>query len=223
MRTTCPDDHLSDAPSVRALVAVADDRPVVRAGVRAALTGAGHVVAEATLSQTAEAVRATSPRVVVVASGGDDPAAFQAVAAAKTVRGDVPVLLLSDDFTAADLRDAVSAGADGFVVTSAPLAELCQAVAAVARGEPVIPPQVAIHLVEAGRGDAPGSEPPSLTARERDVLRLLADGLTNQQIAERLVLSPRTVKTHVANLVATLGVSDRTGAVARGFRLGLIR
>ncbi|MDP9021099.1 MAG: response regulator transcription factor [Actinomycetota bacterium] len=223
MRTTLPDDHHSDAPPPATLVAVADDRPVVRAGVRAALTGAGHVVSEATLSQAAETVRTRSPHVLVVASGGEDPAAFQAVAAAKAARSDVPVLLLSDDFTPADLRDAVSAGADGFVMTSAPLVELRQAVAAVTRGEPAIPPQVTVHLVEVWRGDVPSSEPPSLTGRERDVLRLMSEGLTNQQIAERLVLSPRTVKTHVANMLAKLGVSDRTSAVARGFRLGLLR
>ena len=208
------------APSAR--VVVADDRPIVRAGIEALLaaSSAVSVVETCSLQDVNEHVARTRPDVVVLALSAGHPEALEAAARLKS--DDVArVLLLVDRMTAAELRDAVVAGVDGILVTTAHADELPRAAAATARGERVISPEVAMDLVGSRRGNSrTGSD---LTPRELEVLPLLAEGLTNHAIAEQLSLSPRTVKTHVQNLLAKLGVADRTGAVARAFRLGLIR
>lgn len=206
-------------------ILIVDDRPLVRAGLRAAL-GIGDdvdTVVDGPLDEVTNLVEACKPKVLVVMLRGDDPSPFRVIATSKALRDDLHVLVLADEVTAADLREAVVAGADGFLLTTAPLAELERAVETTARGERVVSPEVAMHLVGTWRPDGPSPQRASLTPRELDVLRLMAEGLTNAQVAERLDVSPRTVKTHVQNLLAKLDMPDRTGAVARGFRLGLLR
>lgn len=204
---------------------VVDDRPLVRAGLRAALGATDDVdtVVDGVPDEVTNLVEACRPAVLVIVLRGDDPAPFRVIATTKALREDTAVLVLADEVTAADLREAVVAGADSFLLTSAPLPELARAVEATARGERVVSPEVAMHLVGAWRPEGPMPQRASLTPRELEVLQLLAEGLTNQQVAERLAVSPRTVKTHVQNLLSKLDTPDRTGAVARGFRLGLIR
>ncbi|HEX2026397.1 MAG TPA: response regulator transcription factor [Nitriliruptorales bacterium] len=218
--------HVSTvAPTVTVTAVVADDRPLVRAGLREALSGGDGdtAVADGSVGEVVDLIETVRPDVLVVVLRGQSPDPFRAVATAKALRDDLRVLVLADEVTAADLREAVVAGADGFVLTSAPLAEIRRAVVATARGERVVSSDVAMHLVGVWRPEHDRPQRAALTARETDVLRLLAEGLTNQQIADRLTLSPRTVKTHVQNLLGKLDVPDRTGAVARGFRLGLLR
>ncbi len=208
-------------------VVVADDRPMVRAGVRASLTDGDEdqrcEIVDGALSSVVDLVESVRPDVLVVVLRGDDPEPFRAIATTKALRDDIHVLVLADEVTAADLREAVVAGADGFLLTHAPLAEIQRAVLATGRGERIVSPEVAMHLVGSWHPDGQEPQRASLTPRELEVLEHLAEGLTNQQIADRLGLSPRTIKTHVQNLLAKLDVPDRTGAVARGFRLGLIR
>lgn len=206
----------------RALALVVDDRPMIRAGVLAALADRSDEIATGDLDEAVTMVEAYTPRVLIVILRGDDPEPFRAIATTKALRDDLHVLVLADEVTAADLREAVVAGADSFLLTSAPLAEVQRAVETTARGERVVSPEVAMHLVGTWRPDDPDSQRAQLTPRELDVLELLTEGLTNAQIADRLDVSPRTIKTHVQNLLAKLDVPDRTGAVARGFRLGLI-
>lgn len=125
-------------------------------------------------------------------------------------RSPTRVLLLSGLATAEVASDALAAGAGGFLDKQATAEELCAAVAAVARGETVVSPRL-----------NPGAAV-SLSPREREVLSLVADGLSAPEIAERLVLSPHTVKTHVRNLCDKLGVADRAAAVATAIRRGLL-
>ena len=210
--------------AVDTLALVVDDRPLVRAGVLTALgERADDEVIEADLADAVNLVEAYKPQVLIVVLHGDDPEPFRTIATTKALRDDLHVLVLADEVTAADLREAVVAGADSFLLTSAPLAELERAVETTAGGERVVSPEVAMHLVGTWRPDDPDNKRAQLTPRELDVLELLTEGLTNAQIADRLDVSPRTIKTHVQNLLAKLDVPDRTGAVARGFRLGLIR
>jgi len=121
---------------------------------------------------------------------------------------------------------ALRAGASGFLLKDVPRAQLIDAVRTVAGGEALLSPRVTTRLIERfvrEPGEHPTGPIASLTEREREVLRAMADGLTNREIAERLVVSDATVKTHVARLLAKLGVRDRVQAVVLGYETGFLR
>lgn len=206
-------------------IVVADDRPVVRLGLHASAAGAEacEVKAAASISKVVEAVQAERPSLLVLAVRENDPDPFRAVAAARALHPSMKVLAIVDAASVVDLREAVVAGVDSLLLSSAGIDEIRRACAATAAGERVVSPEVAMQLAGSWRPDQDRAQPASLTARELEVLQLLAEGLTNQQIGDRLTVSPRTIKTHVQNLLSKLETPDRTGAVARGFRLGLIR
>lgn len=212
--------------AIATTVLAADDRPLIRAGIRAILSGSEDIdlTEGVAIGDAVAAVERHRPDVLIVAVRENDPDPFQAVATAKALSDELRVLVLADGSTVIDLREAVIAGVDSFLLTTATEEDIRDAVARTAAGERVVSPEVAMQLAGSWRpttgADAPASV---LTPRELEVLQLLAEGLTNQGIAKRLDLSARTVKTHVQNLLAKLDVPDRTGAVARGFRLNLIR
>ena len=207
-----------------ATVVVADARPTVRAGLRAILSGDDFdVVADAAFGDAVDQVTSTGPQVLVVGLRDDDPETFRIVATAKAVRDDLTAVVVADGATVIDLREAVIAGVDSFLLSTATADELRDAVTRTAKGERIVSPSIAMQLAGSWRQDAPDRGAAALTSRELEVLQLLAEGLTNQQVGQRLGLSARTVKTHVQNLLVKLDVPDRTGAVARAFRLGLIR
>ncbi|GGI09015.1 response regulator transcription factor [Egicoccus halophilus] len=201
---------------------VCDARPVVRAGLRAILTGSS-VVGECGLEDAVDRIQLLRPSVLIAGLRDDDPETFRVVASAKALHPALRVLVVADGATVIDLREAVIAGVDSFLLTSAPAEELRDAVVRTARAERVISPSIAMQLAGSWRSEPRESGASALTPRELEVLQLLAEGLTNQQVGTRLGLSARTVKTHVQNLLVKLDVPDRTGAVARAFRLGLIR
>ena len=203
-------------------VLVCDARPVVRAGLSSVLQDAG-LVAEGDFASALDLLDEHAPTVLVVGLRIDDPETFRVAASAKAARPDLKVLVVADGATVIDLREAVIAGVDSFLLTSAPTGELREAVSRTARGERIISPSIAMQLAGTWRQEPRESGASALSPRELEVLQLLAEGLTNQQVGVRLGLSGRTVKTHVQNLLIKLDVPDRTGAVARGFRLGLIR
>jgi DNA-binding NarL/FixJ family response regulator len=116
------------------------------------------------------------------------------------------------------LSEALDVGARGFVLKEAPLADLVRAVERVAAGEAYVDPVLAGVLVSSHAAD----QLPSLTQREREVLRLLADGLSNEEIGRRLFISPETVRTHVRKAMAKLEADTRTQAVAIALRQSLI-
>jgi DNA-binding NarL/FixJ family response regulator len=123
--------------------------------------------------------------------------------------------------------DALRAGASGFMLKDAPPEELLAAVDTVARGEALIAPAVTRAVIEefVRRSPAPAPPPPvldELTSREREVLELIAQGLSNGEIAERLVVSSGTVKTHVAHILQKLDLRDRIQAVILAYESGLI-
>lgn len=214
---------VSAATRVAAVVAT-DDRPLLRAGLRAVLSDDDRVdlVAECSVDRLVQAVEQHGPAVVVATLRANDPDPFRAIATAKALSPETHVLVIADGASVIDLREAVIAGVDSFLLTTASEDDIRDAVSTTAAGERVVSPEVAMQLAgtwKQEREEAPAS---ALTARELEVLQLLAEGLTNQEVAKRLGLSARTVKTHVQNLLAKLDVPDRTGAVARGFRLSLI-
>ena len=126
------------------------------------------------------------------------------------------------------MLSALRAGARGYLTKDAGAEDIRRAIQAVARGEAALDPAVQRHVVSAlaGAGGEPAGDDPQLpddlTPREAEVLALIAAGLSNQEIAERLVVSPATVKSHINHLVAKAGVRDRAQAVAYAYRRGLV-
>jgi len=213
-------------------VVLADDQALVRTGFRMILaeTDDIEVVGEAGDGDAAVRVAASaSPDVVLMdvrMPGTDGIAATRRIRASGSA---ARVLILTtfdlDEYVYAGLR----AGASGFLLKDALAPELTAAVRVVASGEAVVAPTVTRRLIERFIGDEPQSGRPSLatfdvlTAREREVLTLIARGLANAEIAQRLYLSEGTVKTHVSRVLAKLGLRDRLQAVILAYEAGLIR
>ncbi|UQX03731.1 response regulator transcription factor [Streptomyces sp. RerS4] len=201
---------------------LADDHPVVRAGLRAVLDTEPDfaVVAEAATAERAVELAASEPVDVVLmdlqfGSGMHGSAATAAI----TARPDAPrVLVLTTYDTDADILAAVEAGASGYLLKDAPPEELAAAVRTAAAGQSALAPAVALRLMDRMRTPAE-----ALTKRELEVLQLVADGLSNQQISKRLFLSQATVKSHLVHIYAKLGVDSRTSAVAAAATRRLIR
>nr|WP_309133744.1 response regulator transcription factor [Cellulomonas sp.] len=219
--------------SGRVRVLLADDHGAIRAGLRLMLEQSGdvEVVGEAGDGEVAvRQARALRPDVVLMdvrMPGTDGITATEAI-----VRDGLAEVVALTTF---DLDEyvvgMVRAGAAGFLLKSVGAAELVDAVRRVAAGEGVLAPEVTRRLLDAVAGRAPlghavdapdpdAEEDPrlaALTARERDVLAGLGEGLSNAQLAERLVVSPTTVKSHVSHVLAKLGVSSRlqAGVLAR--------
>ncbi|MGK5671283.1 response regulator transcription factor [Micromonospora sp. URMC 106] len=201
---------------------LADDHPVVRAGLRAVLATEPdfEVVAEATTAEQAVAL-ADPDRVDVVLMDlqfGAGMHGADATAAITARPGGPVVLVLTTYDTDADILAAVEAGATGYLLKDAPPEELAAAVRAAAAGGSALAPAVAHRLMDRMR--TPGT---ALSRRETEVLQLVADGLSNQQISGRLHLSLATVKTHLVHVYGKLGVDSRTAAVAAARARGLIR
>jgi two-component system nitrate/nitrite response regulator NarL len=209
-------------PRVR--VVIADDHPLYREGVARALADSGQieVLAEVEDGQAALAeIRSRTPDVAVLdyrLPGLDGLAVANAI-----VRDGLPtrVLLLSGFDDSSLVFKALQSGVSGFLPKESRRDEIRDAVLACARGENVLPPRVASGVVTEIRLRA-ANDRPALTERERDVLRLIAEGKSVPAIARELYLGATTVKTHVQHLYEKLGVSDRAAAVAEAMRRGLL-
>jgi DNA-binding NarL/FixJ family response regulator len=204
-------------------VLVVDDHPVVRAGIAALVDAADDIEVVGTGSTGLEAVdlaAALRPDVVLMdlrMPGLDgDEATSRILAADPAIR----VVILTTYETDDAILSAIEAGASGYLLKAAPEAELLAGVRAVAAGEVALAPGVAALLVK--RAAAPAPIAPVLSARELEVLRLVADGLSNREIGERIFLGEATVKTHLLHAFAKLEVNDRTRAVTRAMELGLL-
>lgn len=201
---------------------LADDHPLLLEGVAAALEAAGIVVvARAPDGASAlRSIRALAPDVAVLDAAMPRVTGLE-VAAAIAAEGlrTRSVIYTGDD--AMDLlRRGVAAGAHGFVLKTRDIGELVEAVQAVAHGETWVDPQVAYALISAA-AHAPESSA-ELTAREREVLRLVADGLTSAAIGARLDISPETVRVHVRRVMEKLSADTRLEAVATAIRRAII-
>ncbi|MBH5333314.1 response regulator transcription factor [Streptomyces pactum] len=201
---------------------LADDHPVVRAGLRAVLeTEDGiTVVAEAATAEDAvsRAARGDIEVVLMDLQFGKGMNGAEATAAI-TARADAPrVVIVTTYDTDADILPAIEAGATGYLLKDAPPEDLVAAVRSAATGRTTLAPAVADRLMNRLR--MPGT---ALTRRETEVLALVADGLSNQAIGDRLHLTEGTIKSHLARIYAKLGVDSRTAAVATATELGFIR
>jgi len=206
---------------------VVDDHPIWREAVARDLTEAGYDVT-AVAGDGAQAIRvapAARPDVVILDLQLPDLPGVEVIRRLIDIDPGIRVLMLSASGEQQDVLDALKAGALGYVVKSAKPAELIEAVARTAAGDPVFTVGVAgLVLGEYRRlaaEPAPPEGTPCLTARETEVLRLVAKGLSYKQIAERLVLSHRTVQNHVQNTLGKLQLHNRVEltryAIEQGF------
>ena len=172
-------------------------------------------------SEALDAIRSLRPDVAVVDIKMPRLDGLRVAAAVSRDELDTRVVILSAYVEAALVFKALAAGARAFLSKDAERGEVCDAVVAVARGEVVLPPMVHSGLVSQIRANA-GNDQRRLTARERDVLTLVATGASAPEIGRRLHRSTGTVKTHLKNLYDKLGVSDRAAAVAEAMRRGML-
>ncbi|MFK8911618.1 response regulator [Streptomyces sp. YS-3] len=202
---------------------ICDDHPVVRDGLRGMFASAPgfEVLGEAPDGvRGVELAERLDPDVVLMdlrMPGGGGVAAI----AELTRRGlRAKVLVLTTYDTDSDTLPAIEAGATGYLLKDAPREELFTAVRAAAAGRTVLSPAVASRLVSRVRTPARPDE--ALSAREREVLRLVAQGTSNREIARVLFISEATVKTHLTHVYAKLDVKDRAAAVAVGYDRGIL-
>jgi DNA-binding NarL/FixJ family response regulator len=208
-------------------VLLADDEPLVRTGLRALLEQQGlPVVGEAADGgEVLAAVRRTRPDVVLMdvrMPGTDGIEATRRVLAALA---EPPKILVVTTFDNDDyVHEALLAGASGFLLKRARKEEIAHAVRTVAAGESLLFPEAIRRLVHGRPASGEHARAAkTLTRREAEVLRLVATGLSNQDIAVALVISLETVKTHVGNIFAKLGAGNRSQAVVIAYEAGVVR
>ena len=212
-------------------VLLADDQALVRTGFRMILQDVDdiEIVGEAgDGDEAATLALELRPDVVLMdvrMPGTDGVEATRRICAADA-EGDVHVLILTTFDLDEYVYSALRAGASGFLLKDTLAADLVSAVRIVARGDAVVAPTVTKRLLERYVGTGPPLAVPStdpLTEREREVLGLIAHGLTNTEIAQRLYLSEGTVKTHVHRVLGKLDLRDRVQAVVYAYQSGLVR
>lgn len=203
-------------------VLLADDHSVVRQGLRMflALDSELEVVAEA--ANGAEAVRLANelkPDVVLMDLLMPEMDGIEATATIRRQLPDTEVIALTSVLEDEKVFGAIRAGAIGYLLKDTEADELCRAIKAAAAGQVQLSPQAAARLMREVR---PPDSPDDLTPRETEVLRLLARGLANKEIARDLSIGEKTVKTHVSNILSKLGVLSRTQAALYAVRAGLV-
>lgn len=204
-------------------VVLVEDHPVMRAGVRNILekTGDISVVGEAgTGEQALSMLAAMTPDVMLLDIGLPDTDGIALLGEIRKSGSRVKVVMLTCQIDEASVRSAVDNGACGYLSKATGPREIVDAVRRVQRGQVALSPEVATHLVSAIRGQRRFGEP-TLTAREREVWRALAKGLSNAQIATTLYLSEHTVKFHVHNLLGKLGLKSRGEAICAAHNRGM--
>src|ERR671918_131932 len=221
------------SPGIPIKVVVVDDQEVVRAGFAALLETQGDFTVVTTASDRTEAVRVCieeRPDVVLMDVRMPVMDGIEATAkiASSSSTGMGPRVLILTTFDLDEhVYDALNAGASGFLLKDVTVERLFDAVRVVAAGEALLAPAVTRRLIGefARLQPRPAQDPAplhTLTPREKEVLCLIADGLSNPEIARRLVVSEETVKTHVSRVLAKLGLRDRTQAVVAAYESGLV-
>ena len=201
---------------------IADDHPIVRAGLRGVIGSQPDfdVVGEATTGT--EAVTLTGrlqPDVVLMDLSMPELDGVGAIAQIKAQHPDVRILVLTTYDSDADILTAIETGATGYLLKDTPRGELFEAIRATARGRSLLAPSVSARLMERMRG--PAEE--ALSAREIEVLKLVAKGASNKEIASKLYIGEATVKSHLLNIFGKLAVADRTAAVTTALEKGILR
>jgi DNA-binding NarL/FixJ family response regulator len=205
----------------RIKILVVDDHPVVRDGLKGMLAGLAEfeVVGEASDGRQAEElVERLAPQVVLMDLRMPVTDGVQATARIHARWPAVKVLVLTTYDTDTDILRAIEAGATGYILKDAPREELYRAIRATAQGQSYLSPSVVTRLM----GQLRAPEEGTLSQREVDVLKRVAQGATNKEIAHTLHISEATVKSHLLHIFSKLGVSDRTQAVTLAVQKGII-
>jgi two-component system nitrate/nitrite response regulator NarL len=203
---------------------IAEDHPLFRAALEDAISSRPDLELVGTAADGREAleqIRRLRPEVAVLDMRMPTMDGAQVLNA--VVRDDVPtrVLFLSTHTDSGMVYDLLAQGAAGYLDKASSAQEVCDAIAAVSRGETVLSRRIESHVLEEIRLRG-GERGTRLSAREREVLNLVAAGLTAPDIAARLHVEPSTIKSHLQSIYEKLGVSERAAAVAEGMRRGLL-
>jgi NarL family two-component system response regulator LiaR len=202
---------------------IVDDHAVVRQGLREFLRlqdGIEVVGEAASAADAVDVARTASPDVVLLDLVMPDRNGIAALRRLLEVAPGVRVLVLTSFADDAQIFAAMAAGASGYLLKDIDPQALADAIRDVHAGRPALHPQVAARLMRQGSPARAAHD--DLTARERDVLRLMVEGLANKQIAQRLGIGEKTIKTHVSRVLAKLDVADRTQAAVLAIREGLV-
>lgn len=209
-------------------VLIVDDHPVVRDGLRGVIAGESDMEVVGEAGHGAEAlarVSGSGADIVLMDLRMPTMGGVEAIRELRRTAPEVRVLVLTTFDTDSDVLPAIEAGATGYLLKDTPRDELVRAVRAAHRGEAVLSPAVAGRLMGQVRNRSDEAAPPpaaTLSARELEVLRLVAAGATNREAAKQLFISEATVKTHLLHIYAKLDVRDRASAVAAGYQRGLL-
>lgn len=214
-------------------VLLADDQQLVRTGFRVLLEASGQVEVVGEAADGGQAARLAAqlrPQVVLMdirMPGVDGLAATRMITSDPTLAG-VRIIILTTYQEDEQVFAALRLGASGYLVKDTGTEELLHAISVVAAGEALLAPSVTRRLIEAfTAGPQPGATAPGalsmLTEREREVLALAGTGLSNEEIAGQLVISPLTARTHVSRILAKTGARDRAQLVVLAYESGLVR
>lgn len=196
-----------------------DDHPLVREGIAAVINSDPEMTIAACASSGQEGIqkfREHRPDVTLMDLRLPDLTGIEVLIAIRSEFPNARIIMLTTFDGDVDIRRALEAGASGYMLKSAPRKELLDAIRRVHSGKKSVPPEIAAHLAEHLSSE-------ELTDREIQVLRHVAEGNRNRDIAERLFISEETVKVHVKHIMEKLGASDRTQAMAIAVRRGIIR
>jgi DNA-binding NarL/FixJ family response regulator len=218
--------------AVTVRIVVADDHQIVRSGFAGLLDTQPDFTVVGTAQDGAEAVRVcreAAPDVVLMDVRMPGMDGIEATRQLIGPSGDRPRILILTTFDLDDyVYDALRAGASGFLLKDVTAEQLFHAVRVIAAGEALLAPTVTRRLIREFARQRPKTDSSrtarlaTLTPRETQVLRLVAEGLSNPEIAARFVLTEETVKTHVSRILAKLGLRDRTQAVVTAYETGLV-
>jgi NarL family two-component system response regulator LiaR len=205
-------------------VLVVDDHPLVREGLRSFLSTVEDIEVVGEGSDGGEAVALAAdlqPDVVMMDLAMPNVDGIEAIRRIVEANPGARVIALTSFVTDDKVFPAIEAGAAGYLLKETPASELAEAIRKVHRGEPILHPDVAARLMRQVAAATPRAHRTDLTARELEVLRLIAAGRSNKEIARDLSVAEKTVKTHVSNVLAKLGVADRTQAAVYAVQNGL--
>jgi DNA-binding NarL/FixJ family response regulator len=205
-------------------VVLVDDHPALRAGVRTVLEHAAgiDVIGEAGTAAQARVVLSTmAPDVILLDIGLPDTDGISLLGEIRRSGCMAKIVILSCQTDEMSVRLAVDGGASGYITKTTDPREIVDAVRKVQNGQVALSADAATHLVSAVRGQRRAGEP-TLTAREREVWRALAQGLSNAEIARSLFLSEHTVKFHIHNLLGKLGLKSRSEAMCAAHKRGML-
>jgi DNA-binding NarL/FixJ family response regulator len=208
----------------RVRVLIVDDHEMFATSLRMALSQEADIDVVGTASSLAQAknlVVTLEPTVVLLDHRLPDGLGVDAISELKRLRSEAKVVVLTAAAEDTMLVNATEAGCAGFLLKTSPLEELVTAVRTAAAGEMLVSTELLARLLSRMRGDR-GGHAADLTAREREILQLIAEGLTNAAIARRLFISVNTVRNHVQSLLAKLGAHSKLEALSVAVRDGLI-